>query len=154
MAAAFDNREAILTRLLAVLKSVAGADNAYRNQISVPEKKVKDGALILLDADEEPEESAYGRKRPATTPVIVVMTPEVHLLVQKNADDIGPALNTLRRKVIRAVLHDETLVALCHDGDLRYAGFATGFAAGRTIEGIAGISFAFRYVLRPDLIPA
>lgn len=151
-----DKRELILDRLFTVYQEVAGEKFAFRNRTDVPEKARP--AIILLDADETTDESSYGKGRPANGPVIVGLTPETYLLVEGKSDSsakadekkVGAEINALRIKVLKAVLHDASLVALCKDGEIRYDGFSTGLAAGRTMEGEASLSLTFRYVLRPD----
>lgn len=145
-----DKRELILARVFAVYTAVADANNgfAFRNRLDIPENKRP--AIILLDADESPDESAYARKRPANGPAVVGLTPETYILASGDSADIGTTLNTWRSRIIKAILTDETLLALSHDGDIRYAGFATGLANGRSMEGEAGLSFVFNYMLFPS----
>lgn len=145
-----DRREAILVRIKEVLATYVPTNHAFRNRLRIPDELLKEGPVaVVLDGDETPDDTAYGRGRPATTPVIVTMTPEIYTFVADAADVVGTSVNTLRGKIIKGVLTDETLVALCHNGDIRYQGFMTGFAFGRSLEGEAGLSFAFQYVLRP-----
>lgn len=151
-----DRREDILARLVAVAATLVTEDCAFRNTISVPEKKRP--AIVILDGDEIADEADNERKRPPLAPRIVAMTPEVHFLLEGRADTaaegdqvrVGGALNTLRTRFLKAVLTDASLVALCVDGDIRYDGFTTGLGAGRSMEGEAGVGLTFRYLLRPD----
>lgn len=155
-----DKREAILDRLAVVLQSCCDdPKHFFRNRIDVPEN-ARPG-IVLLDADETAKsEEIAGKKRPASGPVRVELTPEIYLLASGKPDvtggepaadgkAIGKALNARRAKVIKAVLTDATLIELAHDGAIRYEGFATGLAAGRSMEGEAGISFTFEYMLFP-----
>lgn len=143
-----DIREEILARLLIVVGVVVGTDKAFRNQIEIPESARP--AIVILDADEIADEADNNRKRPAISPRIVSMSPEIYILVGSKPADIGTDLNTLRTALIKAILTDDSLVALCHDGQVIYDGFSTGLAAGRSMEGEAGVSFTFPYVLRPS----
>lgn len=147
-----DRREAILERLKAVMESVDGIKHSFRNQITIPETRRP--AALVLDADEVADESFSPNlnRAAALAPILAIMTPEIFLLLGAKAEDVGPALNTLRIKTIKAVLTDETLVNLCKDGDIRYLGFATGLSAqpGRSMEAEAGLQFAFRYMVYPS----
>ena len=83
-------------------------------------------------------------------PQLVVMTPELFVLAGKPAAEIGAELNAFRRRIVRRVLTDATLLGLAGpNGFVRYAGCATALAAGRSLEGEMSLSFAIRYVLRP-----
>lgn len=143
-----DRREAILSRLHEIAKGLVGPENAFRNQIDIPEGNRP--AIVIFDADEGPDPNfSTGGTRPAFGPVKVNMTPEIYLLLADNIDDAGPALNALRCRVIKAVITDQSLVGICADGDIRYEGFATGFSLARAMEAEAGISFSFLYMVRP-----
>jgi hypothetical protein len=147
-----NRRELILERLRTLFASVDGVRAAYRNKIDAPEHLRP--AIVILDADEDvDEEIGDGRGRPVgLAPVICSMSPEIYILAgpSTSGENVGSVLNALRSRLIRAVANDQTLLDLCKDGDIRYVGFATGLAVGRSMEGEAGISFAFRYMLRPD----
>lgn len=143
-----DLREAILVRLLEVAQSVPGVEAAGRNLAGISEGRRP--AIVIFDGDEGVEGSEVGGRRRPDSAAIVVMTPEVYVLASKRAEDIGAALNVLRRRVIRRVLTDVPLRALVGpNGDLRYAGCGTALAAGRSMEGEMSLSFAFQYVLKP-----
>lgn len=157
MAVEPDKRELILARLNTLFGTVEGVADARRNDLNIPEKKRP--AVVTLDADESADDEVPdGRGRagpgpgPAGAPIIVTMTPEVYILTGGKAELVGTALNALRLRLIKAVLTDETLLGLVKDRDIRYMGFATGFAAGRSLEGEAGISFRFRYTINPTKI--
>lgn len=143
-----DKRETILARLLVVAESIVGAGKAFRNTLQVPENVRP--AILILDADEEADESGYDRGRPAFGPAIVMLSPEIHLLLGDDQEDVGTALNALRAQVIKAIVTDASLVAACLKGDIRFQGFATGLSAGRLMEAQGLLSMGFRYMLRPD----
>lgn len=138
----------ILERLKALAETVAGEGHAYRNTLDVPDKVRP--AIVILDADEEAEDMNFGRNRPAVAPLVIGMTPEIYLITSDSSDDVGAALRTLKKAFIKAVLHDTTLLALCHNGEIRYEGFATALANGRGMNGQARLLMRFMYVLRPD----
>ena len=142
-----DLREEILARLVAIAAEVPGIAMAGRNRIGLSETARP--AIVVLDADEAVEEEGRA-SRPGYAPQLVVMTPELFVLAGKPAADIGAELNAFRRRIIRRVLTDATLLGLAGpNGFVRYAGCATALAAGRSMEGEMSLSFAIRYVLRP-----
>ena len=142
-----DLREQILARLLEVAATVPDVSNVYRNRGGISETARP--AAVVLDADEAVEDEDFG-SRPARSPQRVVMTPEIFILVNDRAADIGMELNKLRRRMIRRVLTDATLIDLVgSNGGIRYAGCGTALAVGRSMEGEMALSFAFRYVLEP-----
>lgn len=147
-----DVREMILVRLHELAALIVGDPaRAFRNRLRIPDELLKAGpALSILDGDELPDDSAYGRGRPANTPVKVMMTPEIYGFCESTKEvDVGSVLNDLRRALIKAIMNDPTLINLCDNGDIRYTGFSTGLAAGRSLEGEMAVGFAFYYYLRP-----
>lgn len=140
-----DRREEILERLLAVAKSVPDIRSATRNHVVESEAKLP--AIVLVDGDEQASEGNFGRGRPAVAPVLTWMRPELHILVIAGRAEVGPRLNVLRRRLIRAVLGDETLRQLCANGEMRYEGCATAFADGRALAGEMQVIFAFQYLV-------
>lgn len=151
--AEINRRELILDRLLVLLGTVDGVVKAFRNRLDIPENQRP--AVVILDADEEAEEAPTGRGRPiGVSPFICTMSPEIYIVAAPStpSENVGSVLNTLRSAVIKAVTNDETLISLTKDGDISYLGFATGLASGRSMEGEAGISFRFRYMIRPQLL--
>lgn len=145
---ATDNREAIMARLVEIAGMVVPPANVARNTIDIPESALP--ALLIFDADEEADTSAESRSRPASGPIVVTMSPEIYLRLEGDSGEIGATINEYRRKLLKAVLTDQTLVALCKDRGLGYGGMATGFAAGRSMMAEAGFSFSFTYVIRPE----
>ena len=143
-----DKRELILERILAVGKTLVGEKNAFRNRLDLPDGMLP--AFIVIDADEAPVEPIATGRRGAGAPVIVGMTPEIYLLMQAEDKDVGTKLNALRQKVIKAMMTDETLVDLCHNGDIRFEGFSTGLSAGRDMSADSGVAFTFVYALFPS----
>ena len=79
------------------------------------------------------------------------MTPEVLILLGASPESVGPSLNELRAKLVKAVLTDAQLIALAgSNGRIRYAGCSTHLGHGRSMEGSMGVQFSFAYVLRPE----
>ena len=149
-----NRRELILVQLARVLEDVPGIKKVYRNRIDIPEKPRP--AAVILDADENAEPLIQdGRGRPGLVPPITAtMTPEIYIqgAAASAEENVGTVLNTLRSLIIKAVLNDQTLIGLALDGDIQYLGFATGFASGRSMEGEAGLSFQFRYLIQPSIL--
>ena len=142
-----DPREAILNRVLAIAKSIVGETHAFRNSIDVPEELKP--AIAILDADEEVQDSAFGRKRPANAPLIVGLLPEIWLITSAKSKNVGGEIHSLKKRILKGILTDSTLLALCHDGEVRYEGILTGLANGRGMVGQAQMLIRFMYVLHP-----
>lgn len=148
-----DKREAILARLFEIYEKLAEDNNgsAYRNRTNIPEAKLP--AIVLLDADESADENPFGGKgRGPGGPVILNMKPETWIFVMDDPKSVGPSVSDFRAKLLKAVLGDQTLIALCNGGDIRYDGFETALAGGRSMAGEARVSFTLRYVLRPGAL--
>ncbi|MEY9829827.1 hypothetical protein ABIA25_001642 [Sinorhizobium fredii] len=91
--------------------------------------------------------------RPPTAPRIMTMTPEIYVIVAKAAADVGTQVNLMRSRFINAISADAQLIALTKDREGgRYEGAASGLSRGRTMIGEVGLSFSFRYVLKPGSI--
>jgi hypothetical protein len=144
-----DKREAILARLVEVAAGLDGVATAVRNQDEISERVRP--AIAVFDADETADEAAERQDHPGRAPNRVVMTPEVLILLGASPENIGPALNGLRAKLVKAVLTDAQLIALTGtNGRVRYAGCSTHLGHGRSMEGSMGVQFSFAYVLRPE----
>ena len=143
-----DKREQLLSRLLAIAQSIPGIASAVRNKDEISDKARP--AIVILDADEVADD-ADPASRPSRAPRRIAMTPEIYLLLGAKPEHVGPEINALRAKFIKAVLTDSELLAIVGtNGDIRYEGCATSLARGRNMEGEMGISFSLTYVLRPE----
>lgn len=146
-----DKREQILSRLMTVLSGIEGVVLAQRNSVDVPESKVP--ALVLLDGDESPlDDSSFGKGRGPRGPILMRMFPEVYALLIEDPADVGPAMNTMRARIIDAICNDEQLASLAHNGDIRYEGMQTALALGRSMTGEAGLTFGIVYAVYPGTI--
>lgn len=144
-----DPREPLLSRLFVVLSGIEGVDVALRNQL-IAETDHGRTYVVLLDGDEN-EEPNLAQRRESRAPRIMVAEPEIYVAIQRPAEQIGPALNALRARIIRAVCTDGDLLTLCGpNGYVQYAGCASSLALGRSMQGEAGLSFLLGYPLRPD----
>ena len=143
-----DKRELLLSRLLTIAQGISGVASAVRNKDEISDKARP--AIVILDADEVADD-ADPSNRPVRSPRRVAMTPEIYLLLGAKPEHVGPEINALRAKFIKAVLTDGELLAIVgSNGDSRYEGCATSLARGRNMEGEMGISFSLTYTLRPE----
>lgn len=128
-------RERILSTIHQILGQVPGVDVVLRNDVSVPDGK---SALILIDGSEDVEQGAVALQRPANSPSIVYMAPEVYIIAP-GTNDAGQRLNEIRMMVIRYITHNPILRDLLYYRDLRYEGCQTAMALGRSITGEMGM---------------
>jgi hypothetical protein len=141
-----DRREMILSRLLEIAGRTQGIVAAFRNKDEISEKQRP--AIVILDADEAADD-ADPSSRPSRAPRRVAMTPEIYILLGAKPEDLGTAINTLRARLLKAILMDSSLLTILgSSGEARYEGCATALARGRSMEGEMGVSFSFTYVLR------
>lgn len=144
-----DRREAILERLTDVAGTVQGIVGAYRNRDEVSDDDRP--AIIILDADEEASDAAFERGRPSRQRNLVTMNPEIYIILGARPAQVGTEINTLRARLVKAVLLDGDLIALAGtNGEIRYEGCATALARGRQMEGEMGVSISFTYPLDPQ----
>ncbi|KEC73148.1 hypothetical protein RLPCCGM1_c1264 [Rhizobium leguminosarum bv. phaseoli CCGM1] len=145
-----DPREQILQRLVAVLGDVEGIRKVKRNELDQNESTLP--LAVILDGDETAADNDPV-SRPPTAPRIMTMTPEIYVVVANKAVQVGTDVNLFRSRVINAIAADAEIVALTKDREGgRYEGAASGLSRGRSMMGEVGLSFSFRYVLRPGSI--
>lgn len=141
-----DRREEILARLVVIGSVVGGFSTVARNEDNIP--GLNRPAYVVLDGDEETNDSDEGYGRPSNKPEIVWMSAEIVLLLGKSASAVGTDLNTNRRVVISTIKNDASLrSSVGTNGEIRYAGLGSEFASGRTMEGEMRLSFRFKYLL-------
>jgi hypothetical protein len=156
-----DRREEILARLEAILEGLAQdmrdstedprpRATAARGRLDFDESERP--ILLLLDGDEDADQASFGRNHPASAANIVSLQPEVYVMIEGKPEDVGTRLNELRALVVKAVLTDAQLLALAHNGDVRYDGCVTGLSIGRSMEGEAALNFTLNYVFRPTAL--
>ncbi len=148
-----DKREAILIRLLAIAEECqqANTDIAWvaRNNTEITDRQVP--ALIILEGDEETPAVPEQRHRNASSPVPVVMVPQVCIAVMTATDKLGETLNGLRTQVIKAILGDSELIALLGtNGAIAYRGMVSDLGEGRAMLGRFFLRFAISYFLKPS----
>lgn len=139
-----DRREQVIARLLAIAAGVPGIAVALRNVDTLSERQRP--GIIIFDGDEAVDLPPPGRSGPH----LVTMTPEIALALGDKAEAVGTSLNTYRAAFLKAVLTDATLRGIVGpNGRILYAGCASAFARGRTMEGEMGISLSIEYPLNP-----
>ncbi|MGR9317289.1 hypothetical protein ACU8LZ_12660 [Rhizobium leguminosarum] len=145
-----DPRELILVRLGLVIAGVEDIRKVKRNELDQNESILP--LAVILDGDETANDSDPV-SRPPTAPRIMTMTPEIYIIVTDKAASVGTKINLLRCRVISAIANDAEIIALTKDREGgRYEGAASGLSRGRSMMGEVGLSFSFRYVLRPGSI--
>lgn len=146
-----DVREDILARLLVVVATIPNIRSAQRNASELTEEQLP--AVVVFDGDEDTNDASDLSQRPANRPTVVQMTPQI--LIAQHANEVGSDLTTLRRELIKRVLHDTELNELAKtarngNGAIRYLGCQTDFGWARLLHGALQAQFLFKYTLRPD----
>lgn len=149
-----DKREEILQRLVAIAEATPGVKTVRRNEHGLNDDDLP--AIIILDGHETADDNDP-RGRPAYAPRRVAMTPEIWFLAAEQDDhdakappvNVGSLLNAMRRPLLKAILQDAELQALCgKSGDIRYEGANTGLSRMRQMEAEIGLSVTFSYILK------
>jgi hypothetical protein len=138
-----DRRERILARLRAVLESIAGL-SVFRMDFEVTIDTRP--AVIIQDGGEEFVGSKnHGGKAAGQ----YAMRPSVHIFAQKS-NQAGTTLNEWRAKIIKEVLLDDVLKALCStNGVVRYVGCSAEGAFGEAVEADMALDFELTYLFEP-----
>lgn len=150
---AMDKLEAIRARVLAVLRTVDGVVDCYRNRQDLPPVS-KCPAVILLDAREDKRTASEQRSRQPFA--AFTWKPEIWVVLPPAPDaaneGVGEDLAALRMGVIGKLYYDEELRALLggDDGEIDYRGFATDLQSGSTMEGHMRLDVWFTYVFDPE----
>ena len=165
--ATIDRREAILSRVLTLLKATPGVATdpytgtpcVYRDRDQLPDE-LRPG-LLLIDADEEADTQARDQPgRPGRSPNVIWLKPEIYILLKAAKPQnlsTGTNLNAFRTAIVKAIMNDSadpsagTLKSLCgSNGEVWYHGCISDLARGRTMLGEMGVAFWFKYVLHPS----
>jgi hypothetical protein len=147
-----DTREDILVRLLEVVATIPNIRIAQRNNTDIPEDQLP--AAIVLDGDEETQDSSDLSMRPPNRPTNVHMHPEI--LIVHQDPNVGSSLDTFRRELITRVLFDTELneqivkTGRYGNGAIRYLGCQVGTVWLRDLHGGMKAQFLFKYTLKPD----
>lgn len=142
-----DRRELALARLIEIAETIDGA-TVFRNKDEFSGTQLP--AILILDSDEASDENTDAPSHKGTAPVMVLMTPEIYLKVGGKAADIGPDINALRVKFVKAALLDNTLAGiLTSNGRARYHGCSTALGRGRTMESEMRVHLVLTYPFKP-----
>jgi hypothetical protein len=145
--AGIDRREQIIARIVLIAGGLPGVKTVERNKTQISERQRP--AIVVLDGNEEGAVGEFALGRPAITPKIISMMPEVWLMVGGPKETVGSALNELRAAVVRAILEDFSLQDFVGEtGGYQYQGCVTDLTLGEQSEGLMGLHFAFHYPLR------
>jgi hypothetical protein len=145
-----DRREAILSRIFALLDSVSGIP-AYRNRGNVLVDKRP--ALVLLDGIEDARDDLRGRGRPSHTPNVIIMRPEIYIALRPQLDNegVGEELNALRGAILKLILTDATLAGLhTRNGEIFYNGCLTDLAQNEPMDGLMSLLLLIAYPFMPE----
>ena len=144
-----DPREEVLERLKVIAAGVTGVQLVGRNLLEVPESKTP--AVMILEGDEEVSPTHSEVRQRATTPIPMVMVPELCIIGNETAEDLGEILNAVRAELIGAVTTDATLAGILgSNGRVVYRGSVTDLGIGRAMLGRMALRFAITYVLKPN----
>ena len=81
------------------------------------------------------------------------MTPHLVVVQGTTVEDIGPDLNTLARRLKKAIFDDAKLATLTVNGEgIRYIGMQSDLAFGRKMEGQMAVLFGFTYWMVPGAL--
>jgi hypothetical protein len=146
-----DRREDILVRLEALAKGVEDIEWAGRNAILDDTSNVR--RITVLEGEEIPTEGvAFGNRR-ASDKQQVLMIPEILIACGAKTREVGPDLNLIRRRLIKKVLLDETLLALTvNSRSIRYGGMNSDLAFLALMQGKMSIKFRILYTLDPTAL--
>lgn len=145
-----DVREQIIARLVEIAQDIDGIREVYRNVMNLSGDDLDSLPLIsVLDGDEEAIDDQPSN-RPATVARRVEMSPLMLIAFAEKPETLGTDLNTLRRKLIKAVVEDTALKSLVDRFGVRYDGMQTPvFDQGRLAIGRRLLRFTFTYLLIP-----
>jgi len=143
-----DLREQILVRLAAIALTADGVQAAGRNSLEIAEGRMP--AVMVLEGDEEPSPTTNEVRQRPTHPIVMVMVPELCIIANETAADLGPTLNAIRASLINKVTTDSTLATMLgSNGRVVYRGMISDLGIGRAMLGRMALRFAVTYVLRP-----
>jgi hypothetical protein len=144
-----DRREQILARIFTILSGIRGVNLVVRNVDEIPEQARP--CLVLIDGDETRSLTSRGL---GMQPVIVDMVPVIAIGVSAKSEDIGGDANSLRAKILPALLGDAQLDTLATpNGRLQYNGANGKLSQGRLMACDIQLLFSLSYPLDPADLP-
>jgi hypothetical protein len=156
---AFDSREAILNRLVAILDAVPElTGRAYRDRgdlsgSKLPACVVLDGseALVVRQSDQRGPPSQVYQLKPQVFVVLRPRDDKTNTTLDGQAAPVGSELSAYRVKVLRAILSDSLLYGLLgSNGSVIYEGCETDMQTGSLMEGSIRFDFTLAYTLNPN----
>jgi hypothetical protein len=144
-----DRREQILARLITIAGTVSGVDFVFRNKDEINETERP--CVRIYDGDETLSDKTPLAEHKGAVQTMLTMTPLVAIELGGKPDSIGTELNTLRLRLIKAVLTDAQLVEMvAKKGRYRYEGCTVTSATARQTEAAMILTFSFTYSLNPS----
>jgi len=146
-----DTRELIMARLVELMEGLSGVNEVVRDQLLTDDTKAN--TISVFEGDEliDEQDQANTRNRPANTPVVMHMQPQIHLQKFASAATVGAGLSTMRAAVIKAIAADATLAGYTVKGRGGiYMGFESDLAFAREMLGQMALKFQFTYSLNPS----
>jgi hypothetical protein len=145
-----DARELIMQRIVAICGCIEGIRAVSRNVPSIGDDEgVAIPAIVILEGDEEAAETDPVL-RGSRAPRIMRMFPQIVIYAGDKVADIGISLNTLRSRLIDAILTDTELIALTmNNRGARYIAMESDLAFGRQMMGRMALRFEVPYRMIP-----
>lgn len=138
-----DRREAVLSRIIAILANVDDLTTVLRNVDEIPERSRP--CAILIDGDERRSETSQGNWESA---YIVIMSPIIAIGVSSTPEQVGPDCNALRAKVLSAILNDSQLRTIVgRNGRIVYEGMIGKLSQGSLMAGDIQLELQIHYPL-------
>ncbi len=154
-----DKRELILLRLKAILDTIPGIIDCWRDRGDIPPKDSETQApnlpaIVLLDGTEDilvstKGKNVYGRI-PAT---LFTLKPQIFVILMPTGDALntqGQQMSAFRILVYKAITADAELLGLLGtSGGIEYRGSVTDMQSGGLLEGTIRLDFWLDYVFDP-----
>lgn len=144
-----DRREQILARLVTIAGTVSGVDFVFRNKDEISETERP--CIRIYDGDEVLSDKSPPAEHKGAVQTMMTMTPLVAIELGGKPENVGTDLNTLRLRLIKAVLTDTQLPEMvAKKGRYRYEGCTMSSTTARLTEVAMILTFAFTYSLNPS----
>lgn len=143
-----DRREQAIARLVEIAKTLEGVTVTRNRDI---ETETNLPSVDIFDADETFDLQLDRGGHAGLAPILLDLTPEIYLKVAGKPDEIGPAVNALRVKFLKAVVNDATLLGiLSSNGRVRNHGCSTSLGKGRTMQAEMRVHLVLTYPFIPN----
>lgn len=135
-----DKRELILKRIAAICATTGATVKRMVTGLNTTERP----AIVINDGDESIELNRGG-----TAPAVVTFRPTMILVAQ--GEEVGPLINALRAKVLKAILTDSDLKGILDPhGTIKYLGLEMKLEQAETTEASMLLNFEVSYRLTPS----